>query len=75
MKKTRIDRLGRFVIPISYRKLLNITPETDLIIECDESKITITSSTTSCKLCGRKIEFDKPFPLCKECIQKIKVDI
>ena len=41
MKKARIDKLGRIVIPINYRKNLDITTDTDLIIECSDGKIEI----------------------------------
>ena len=72
MKKTKIDKLGRIVIPISYRKELNITTETDIIIECNKSIITISPSSSICKICEKSLDSDSSLPICKNCILKIK---
>ena len=72
MKRARIDKLGRIVIPISYRRILNITTETNLAIECNNRKISISPIEQTCKLCERKIDKTNDIPLCDECIKRIK---
>ena len=72
MKITRIDKLGRIVIPVNYRKALKLTTETDLSLECKENAITITSHQNVCRICENKIKINTPFPICVECIDKIK---
>ena len=71
MKIARIDALGRIVIPISYRRSLDITPEKDLKIEMTNGKIVISERELLCKLCGDGIQ-SAEIPLCKSCISKIK---
>ena len=71
MKIARIDTLGRIVIPISYRRSLDITPEKDLKIEMTNGKIVISERELLCKLCGDVIQAAE-IPLCKSCISKIK---
>ena len=72
MKRVRIDKLGRIVIPIGYRKILNITTGTDLMIECNNRKISIFPFEYTCKLCDKNIGAGQDIPLCEECIRKIK---
>ena len=71
MKISRIDNLGRIVIPISYRKMLAITPEKDLIIEMDGNNVIIHTKDNTCRLCGAAAH-NTVFLLCKKCISKIK---
>ena len=72
MKILRIDKLGRIVVPMHYRKILNITAETDLIIDCDGQKMSISPIKRTCKLCEKIIEKSREIQLCDECISKIK---
>lgn len=72
MKQTRIDKLGRIVIPINYRKKLNITENTDIQISFFEDCINIKPVKISCKLCNCNIEPMSPVPICDKCIKKIK---
>lgn len=53
MKRTRIDKLGRLVIPIGYRKELNITTDTDLIVDYENDKIVISKIGNFCKICNK----------------------
>lgn len=71
MKKCRIDSLGRIVIPIQYRKELNLKADTELNVEYENEKIVISKAKDYCRLCGRFIE-EKSSPLCKNCIEEIK---
>ena len=72
MKNTRIDKLGRIVIPKSYREALSITEHTDLIITFSNKDIIITPSENLCKVCGKETAQNLKFPLCAECVKKIK---
>ena len=72
MKKTKIDKLGRIVLPIHYRRLLNITTESELTIHCDGSKILIYPSQRICRICDKEIKKLSSIPLCDDCIKAIK---
>jgi len=72
MKNTRIDKLGRIVIPKSYREALSITENTDLIIKFNNKGITIIPSENLCKICNKEIVQNLELPLCAECVKKIK---
>ena len=73
MKKIRIDKLGRIVIPMHYRKALGITTETELILEYTGSKMTISISEDICKICEKRLDrASTDLPICNECVEKIK---
>lgn len=71
MKRIRIDKLGRVVIPMSCRKTLGITENTDLIIDCDGGNVNIRPVLNSCKLCGAEIKEGLVIALCERCINKV----
>ena len=74
MKKSRIDRLGRIVIPIQYRKELGLIEDSEVNIEFVDGKVILTASDLICRMCGGYIEKDndKSIPLCQSCIARIK---
>ena len=72
MKIREIDKLGRIVIPINFRKSLGITENTVLNIEEENGSIIITPINVLCKLCNQKITNPTDVPLCYNCIRKIK---
>ena len=72
MKETKVDKLGRIVIPISYRQKLKISAETELIIDCDNRCIRIMPIVNKCKLCDNDICEKRDIPICDECITKVK---
>ena len=72
MRKTKIDKLGRIVIPISYRKVLNINEETELVLDLKENQVVITPSMSVCRLCNKPLERKGALPVCDVCISKIK---
>ena len=72
MKKIRIDKLGRIVIPQSIRNELCITTDTPLQIYKDGDKISIVPLNKSCALCGEIIAHDKDIRLCDACINKVR---
>ena len=72
MKSARIDRLGRIVIPIDYRRKLGLEAGSEINITYDDEKVIITSPEQRCRLCKNKSIFSSEVPLCPECIGKIK---
>ena len=72
MKRTRIDKLGRIVIPIGFRKDLNITTDTDLIVKCENDRITISRAGNFCKICNKEITEESTLSICEGCLSKIK---
>ena len=72
MKKTKIDRLGRIVIPIQYRKELGLTEDSVINIECVDGRVIITSSDSVCRICGGYVNGERDIPICKSCIARVK---
>ena len=72
MKKSKIDRLGRIVIPIQYRKELGLVEDSEINIECVERKVIITASDSICRMCGKYLEEKTEIPLCPSCIRRVK---
>ena len=70
--KKQIDKLGRVVIPISYRKFLNLSENSYLNIELQNNSIIITSFESNCVLCGATTDLHSEKPLCAKCIKSIK---
>ena len=68
----KIDRLGRIVLPINFRKTLHLKEESAVILTLEENKICIRSCELTCKLCGRQLPMESKFSICLECITKIK---
>ena len=72
MRKAKIDKLGRIVIPISYRKALSIDEETELVLDLKENQIVVTPSISICRLCNKPLERKGSLPVCGACISRIK---
>ncbi len=67
----RIDRLGRIVLPIDYRKALGLCKEAEVVITVENNTIAIRGTTGFCKLCGTSIKCESAVPVCMECVKKI----
>ena len=69
-----IDAVGRFVIPMELRKLLNIVDAQDkLEVFVDEDKIILKKFNPSCFLCNSSddlVEYNE-HKICKNCITKL----
>ena len=72
MKKGKIDKLGRIVIPINYRKALSPENGSEISINKKDGEIIITPLKTTCRLCGGNVCLSTKFQLCEKCIRKIK---
>ena len=67
-----IDKLGRIVLPMSYRKKLSLKSYDKVSITLNDREIIITPLEKQCALCGEKITANTKLKLCKACISKIK---
>lgn len=68
----RIDKLGRIVIPMEYRKRVGLEIDDEASIIEENGKIVIQKKTPSCKICGSDENLNEEFSLCQKCIDKIK---
>ena len=67
-----VDKLGRVVIPISYREKLGIKTDDTVVITLRDEFIAIAPSKKICSLCGKGIEHTLDISACDECIKRIK---
>ena len=72
MKYTKLDKLGRVVIPASMRKNLGIQIGSPLEIHQTHDAITVKLAKMACRLCGSGDIANNELMLCDKCIQKIK---
>ena len=75
MKKSKVDRLGRIVIPIQYRRALGLSCDSEINIDFYDNQVIITASQKICRLCGTDLEIEKEIPLCESCIKKVKEEM
>ena len=78
MKKTsvvrQIDGLGRIVVPMDFRKQLNINNLDYLDVSIEEDHITIKKHDNTCILCNSREQltvFEDKY-ICLDCVNKIK---
>lgn len=71
----QIDKLGRIVLPIGYRKRLGLHENSKVTVSICGDVISITPSEDKCILCGRKDQYNRSLRLCSDCIDKIKNEI
>ena len=67
----RIDKLGRIVLPMDFRKALGLEGEVTVALGISGDTITVRSADISCKLCGSKEEISQ-LMVCASCVRKIK---
>lgn len=77
MKSTGIvrclDSLGRVVIPIELRRVLEITPRTPVEIFSDEDMVILKKFNRCCSICGSEelaVTCDS-MSLCQNCLDKL----
>ena len=68
----RIDKLGRIVLPMHFRKALGLEGEADVVLDICGNTIVIKGADTACRLCGSTHKVSKHLKICSECITKIK---
>ena len=70
----KIDALGRIVIPIELRRILQVDTGDDLEIFTETDAIVLKKFTPHCYLCGNPsnlTDFDNK-RICTDCIKRIK---
>ena len=72
MRKTKIDELGRVVIPISFREEMKLESGSVVIITVENNSVVIRGENNVCKRCGDFVEGNRAFPLCNRCVKIIK---
>jgi len=69
----KVDRLGRVVLPVNFRKGMGIISDTEVTIEIESDYIVIRKRGRSCKICSSENNLADNIELCSECIKKIKL--
>lgn len=68
----KIDKLGRIVLPMDFRKALGLEGEAEVVLGINGNTITVRGVDTACKLCGSAEKVSKHLKICSECITRIK---
>lgn len=68
----KIDKTGRVVLPIDFRKNLGIKDGEEILLGINEGHITIKRNIRSCRICNSELSNKNSFSLCEKCIEKIK---
>ena len=72
MEITRtIDKLGRIVLPMDFRKQLNLEGQVDVTISLSGNAMVVKGLEGACKICG-SIKDVTDMRVCSECIRRIK---
>ncbi|MBQ4324522.1 MAG: AbrB/MazE/SpoVT family DNA-binding domain-containing protein [Clostridia bacterium] len=72
MYNTKLDKLGRIVIPVSLRRELELGVGCPLEVYAEGGRIVIRRPSTCCRLCYATIDGGSDSLLCESCIEKIK---
>ena len=67
-----VDELGRIVLPVEFRKALNLGTGCDVKIELNGGSIVLTPNECVCSVCKTAIPSGTRFNLCESCIAEIK---
>lgn len=70
----RIDKLGRIVLPMDFRKALDLEGEAEVLLSIRGNAITVKGAKCACRLCGSEKPLSKHLKICQDCIVKIKSD-
>ena len=70
----KIDELGRIVLPMEFRKALDIDTKCEIELEVKEGALVLTPRQTICRCCGTTILSKTKYNLCTDCIKTIKED-
>lgn len=70
----KVDELGRIVLPIEIRKVLDINVKDAIEIFTDEDKIILKKYFPACVFCGNAddVVYFNNKRVCKSCLEKIK---
>ena len=67
----KIDKLGRIVLPMHFRKALGLEGEADVVLDISGNIIIVRGADMTCKLCGSNEEVSQ-LKVCSSCVRKIK---
>ncbi|MBQ8321170.1 MAG: AbrB/MazE/SpoVT family DNA-binding domain-containing protein [Clostridia bacterium] len=67
-----VDKLGRVVLPINFRKRLGIERNSRVLISMDEETVLIKAYESLCAMCKKPGELNSDLGLCPSCIEKVK---
>lgn len=67
-----IDKLGRIVLPISFREQLNLNTDDKIIISLENNRIILSPPKSICVICGASIHSSSEMRICKDCIEMVK---
>lgn len=67
-----IDKLGRVVLPMDFRKKLGIERSSKVLITMEEDTVLIKASERLCAMCKKPTEVNSVLGLCPACIEKVK---
>jgi len=75
--KRLVDELGRVVIPIEIRTVLELEEGDKLELFLEKEKMIFRKHHIRCMYCGNKKAVDKLLekPVCENCIQKLKREL
>ena len=70
----KVDELGRIVLPISIRQIMDINEKDSLEIFTDDNKIILQKYQPSCIFCNNadNIVYFSGKRVCEDCLAKIK---
>lgn len=70
----KIDELGRIVLPVEIRKVLDIKNKDSVEIFTDGDRIVLSKYQPSCSFCGdvNDIVYFEGKRICSACLEKIK---
>ena len=72
----KLDELGRVVIPIEQRRLLDIGVHDPVEINVEDGKIVIRKYHTACVFCGgtKDLSLFRDKPVCRKCMNEMKAE-
>ena len=70
----KVDELGRIVLPIEIRKIMDINIKDPVEIFTDEDKIILKKYQPACVFCGNadNVVYFNNKRICADCLEKIK---
>lgn len=68
----KIDKLGRIVLPMDFRKALGLEGEAEVVLGINGNTITVRGVDTTCRLCGSAEKVSKHLRICSQCVEKIR---
>ncbi len=71
MKKARLGKNGRIVIPKSYRDEMNIEEGSPLIITFEKGDVIVRHDKSTCALCGVLLKSNRSLRLCEKCVLEV----